>query len=491
MAVWRKAYFSDFRNVPYGRDITVKLDLAIALSKKVQESGGRALVVGGFVRDLVMHQVGYEGAAKDIDLEVFGLDEKVLRTLLEEFAQGKGGPIDQIGKSFGVYKIGGLDVALARQEQRTGPGRGRKPETSSHPELDFAQAAKRRDLTMNALGLDLLTGEIFDAYGGVEDIQNRVLRHVDSETFGDDPLRVYRVMQFAARFGYTVAPETLKSCQKIPLDLLAAERIGDEWEKMLTKSLKPSVGLQTAYDLGILRQRHQELERLHDASTGTVGGWGAMLRALDMAAAIARKEDLSVERAKRLLYAVVFHALAARDDGAVEDLSVTFLKEIKLPTSLVAAVRLLAENQGVTRDLMRVAGKKDWSVDQDRALRHLAFNLGKFNSGLVVEDAVLFAWAVQVGTLRPGSAKTSGLLEENLAGERLLKRAKALKVSAGPPKCILSGSDLAELGVPNGPMMGVLLQRVFEEQLAGAFDGPKKLPVKELAMAYAKKILND
>ncbi len=475
------------------REFAARLDMAKILSREVRDGGGRALVVGGFVRDLVMRKFGYGAMSKDIDLEVYGLSEDALKLILGRMAQtaddGRNADVDQVGKSFGVFKFKGLDVALARREARTPPGRGRKPRVVSDPVLEFSQAARRRDLTINALGLDLLTGEILDSYGGLLDIQNRRLRHVDPETFVDDPLRVFRVMQFAGRFGFAVDAETAELCRSVPLEYLAKERMGEEWDKMLLKSPKPSVALGVARGLGIFGQRHTGLDRLYVASAGEAGDWAKALRSLDMAALIVRLRGLSDERARHLMFAVIGQALDKQGAYGDKKESELFFEEADLSSKAAAGARYLIQHYPTADRLAALVGTKDWTSEHDADLRRLSFDLGRAKAGLMVEDTALLAWALRFGRLSNEAAVKNGLASVYPAGDALVARAEFLNVAHKPPANILSGEDLAVLGVPNGPQMGGLLKKLFEAQLSGYFDGPDNVPDKARAMAYAKGLL--
>lgn len=202
------------------------------IAQRVKEFGGTAYFVGGFVRDRLL---GIEN--KDIDIEVHGIDASTLRDILKE--QGE---LLEMGESFGIFSLKGfgLDIALPRSEAASGKGH-RDFEISVNPFIGTRKAAARRDFTVNALLEDVLTGEITDHFGGQNDLENRILRHVNDESFPEDPLRVLRLAQFAARFGFSVAPDTVQLCRNIDLSYLSRERIEGELKKALMKSEKPSV----------------------------------------------------------------------------------------------------------------------------------------------------------------------------------------------------------------------------------------------------------
>src|SRR5687767_12914858 len=195
-------------------------ELAVAIARAVQAAGGRALIVGGWVRDQLMQR-----ESKDIDLEVYGLPSSRLRELLGQF-----GSVNAVGESFTVFKVADIDVALPRRESKV--GRGHKGfEVTGDPDMTPHEAARRRDFTVNAISWDPLTGEFEDPFDGRGDIGRKLLRAVDERTFGEDSLRVLRAVQFAARFGFVLDAATEALCRRISLDDLPAERVWGEFEK--------------------------------------------------------------------------------------------------------------------------------------------------------------------------------------------------------------------------------------------------------------------
>src|SRR3954469_22065741 len=206
------------------------LAIVIALARRVRQAGGRALIVGGWVRDRLMGRM-----SRDIDLEVFGLAAPTLQALLAGF-----GSVNTVGESFTVYKVAGIDVALPRRESKKGRGH-RGFEVTGDPELSIREAARRRDFTINAIAWDPLTGEYLDPWNGRSDLAARILRAVDPVTFGDDTLRVLRALQFAARFEFVLEPGTREICRGLELDDLPAERIWGEVEKLLLQAARPSM----------------------------------------------------------------------------------------------------------------------------------------------------------------------------------------------------------------------------------------------------------
>ena len=218
------------------------LQLAREVARLVAQKGGRTFFVGGFVRDALLHQEN-----KDVDIEVHGVTPSCLEEILDSLGQRI-----SIGESFGIYNLQGyaLDIAMPRKEQLR--GRGHKDfDILVDPFIGTEGAARRRDFTFNALMQDVLTGEIVDHFSGQEDLERGILRHVNDESFAEDPLRVLRAAQFAARFDFRVAPETAALCRRVDLRHLPRERIEGEMRKALLKAEKPSIFFE------VLRQMDQ------------------------------------------------------------------------------------------------------------------------------------------------------------------------------------------------------------------------------------------
>lgn len=223
------------------------------IAARVAEKGGRTFFVGGYVRDKVM---GKEN--KDIDIEIHGISPEVLGEVLDRL-----GKRTEMGADFGIFGLKGYDVDIAMPRKEEAIGRGHKDFTVYvDPFLGTEKAAKRRDFTMNALMEDVLTGEVIDHFGGIEDIRNGVIRHVNSLTFVEDPLRVLRAAQFAARFGFRVADETVALSKTMDLSALARERILGELEKALLKADTPSVFFEEMRKMEQLSVWFPEMEQL-------------------------------------------------------------------------------------------------------------------------------------------------------------------------------------------------------------------------------------
>lgn len=238
---------------PAPRTETPALRCARDFAKAVGARGGRAYFVGGCVRDTFL---GLE--SKDFDIEVHGIDQLDLEHILESF-----GTVARVGESFGVYKLAGndIDVALPRTEVKVGDGH-RDFDVAVNPQLGIKEAARRRDFTMNALYEDVLTGDVSDPYGGLADLRAGVIKHVDGGTFGEDPLRVLRAAQFAARFDMRIDASTVELCRTMQLEHLPHERIAEETKKALLKAKRPSLYFRALREMGQLKGWFDEVDAL-------------------------------------------------------------------------------------------------------------------------------------------------------------------------------------------------------------------------------------
>lgn len=428
----------------------------------VRRAGGRALLVGGCVRDALL---GAE--PKDLDLEVFGLPPDRLQSLLSERFD-----LDLVGLSFGVIKLRHLnvDVALPRRETKLGLGH-RAFEMEYDPELTLAEASARRDFTVNAIYRDPLTDEILDPWNGRRDLQGKVLRHVSAH-FAEDPLRVLRGMQFVARFDLDPAPETIAICRDMTPEGLPCERLFGEWEKLLVKGVKISKGLRFLRSVGWTRY-YPELERLigcqQDPQWHPEGDvWDHTLCCLDAFArereANGRTEGRSAAEDLVVGLAVLCHDFGkpactsydpvkkrirsrGHDEAGVEP-TLAFLRR------LTNEERLLKEVPPLVRLHMRpFAMWKDRSSDS--AVRRLAAKVGRI-------DRLLRVAAADDEGRPPYPSEPEPL-------RWLAEQAERLRVADAAPKPLVRGRDLIALGMTPGVEFGRILKESYEAQLDGVF----------------------
>ena len=297
------------------------LAAARRIAQLAAERGGRAYYVGGCVRDKYIAECpgrgdGSSALSKDVDLEVHGLEPQALWALLQQVGEPAA-----FGESFGVYSLRhlDLDIAMPRKEQAVGRGH-RDFDVSVDPFIGPKEASRRRDFTVNALMEDVLTGELLDFWGGLADLKAGVLRHVDDRSFPEDPLRVLRAAQFAARLQFTVAPETVALCRGIDLSALSRERVEGELKKALLQSEKPSVFFEVLRDMDQLSPWFTELEPLIGLAQDPVyhpegDVWVHTMEVLDRAAA--RREK--AENPYGLMLLALCHDLGKTTTSAVSE----------------------------------------------------------------------------------------------------------------------------------------------------------------------------
>lgn len=232
---------------------TIASDINLRTTMSVLSKHGTPYLVGGSVRDIIL---GKE--SKDYDIEVYGISAEKLGQILEAELGAKP---QQVGKQFGVFKFGDFDISLPRKEVKVGE-RHTDFDVEFDENLEPRDGAKRRDFTINALMYNPKTGKIYDFFGGLDDLHNKQLKHIDDKTFVEDALRVYRAAQFAGRFGFTIHPDTKELASSIDLSHLPPERIYEEFKKLFLKSPKPSVGIQALDDMGVLDKYFPEISDL-------------------------------------------------------------------------------------------------------------------------------------------------------------------------------------------------------------------------------------
>lgn len=436
---------------------TASFDTARAIAVAAQAAGGRALIVGGWVRDRLLGR-----ASKDVDLEIYGVPADRLRGLLEPF-----GPVNAVGESFTVYKVAEVDVALPRRESKIARGH-RGFEVTGDPAMSPEDAARRRDFTVNAIAWDPLSGTYVDPFHGRDDLAAGVLKAVDARTFGDDSLRVLRAIQFAARFGFRLDPGTFEICRRLPLDDLPAERIWGEFEKLLLHARRPSAGFSLALDLGVVDRLLPEMKALvgcpqeHEwHPEGDV--WVHTLLVIDQARQ--RIDDLGRPEQVALMLGAVCHdlgkpATTAFLDGRIR--SIDHEQEGVAPATAVldrlnihsiGGVDVRKQVLGMTAHHLKPhAFFKAVPRAGDGAFRRLAQK---------VDLELLSRVALSDCLGRGGTHDCSGI-------EWFLERARALGVQHAPPPPLVMGRHLLDLGMQPGPGIGEVLRQIYEQQLDGS-----------------------
>jgi len=451
--------------------------LILELCRSLRAEGGQAFLVGGWVRDLEMLRLqGVPGmpAAEEFDLEVYGLPADRLA-----FVLGRYGEVRLVGQSFAVYKLvprqpehaGGaavpaIDISLPRRDTKVAPGH-RGFEVQGDPNLSQKDATRRRDFTVNAMMYDPLAGRTIDHWSGLDDLRSRVLRAVDPSTFVEDSLRVLRAVQLAARLEFSIDPATVDLCRRIDLSDLPAERIWGEFEKLLLKARRPSIGLEWADRLRVVGSLFPELQALKGCPQekewhpeGDV--WTHTLMAIDRAKA--EIVGLPKEKALAVMLAVICHDFGKPATTAVVDGRIRSYEheEAGIPPTRAFLDRLnvrtlhgydLREQvvQLVAHHLTPSHYFKNRENVGDGAFRRLARKL---------EPDLLYRVSRADCLGRTGDFSTE-------AQEWFIGKVRALSVESRPPRPILMGRHLLEMGLKPGPIIGRVTKAVYEKQLDG------------------------
>ncbi len=441
-------------------------EMVLKVALAIKEAGGRALIVGGAVRDEVLGI-----AAKDFDIEIYGLDAETVERIISKY-----GSVKDVGKAFGILKLqhkGGieLDISLPRIDSKIGEGH-RGFEVKVDPYMSIAEAAKRRDFTFNALSKDPLTGEIFDPYGGVDDLKEHILSVTDEERFRDDPLRLLRGAQFTGRFGLQADLKTLEIFRSMVPELaeISKERIREEWEKLLLRSKKPSKGLNLLREIGAVEQYYPELQAMIGCEQefewhpeGDV--WVHTLLVVDGAKEIVDMNNLKGETARVVMLAALCHDLGKPEttefkDGRIKshshdikgmEPSVKFLERIGTRIKdIEKVVNLVREHIWPTVNyLHRKDDSKNKGTIKDGAFRRLAKRL--YPATIEELSYVVEADCKGVGPFLDPQNPQQFLLKTVEAygfeaGRWLRQRAEEIGVYREPPRPFITGKELIALG---------------------------------------------
>ncbi|MDR2555935.1 MAG: hypothetical protein LBC64_10980 [Fibromonadaceae bacterium] len=394
----------------------------LKIAEDIRSAGGRAFLVGGFVRDSLL---GINSEARDFDIEVYSIDQKKLMEILS-----KHGKPNLIGKAFGVIHLSRqnihYDFSFPRTESKTGIGH-KAFDVQTNPNLSFEEAARRRDFTINAMGMELPNLELVDPYNGSEDLKDRILKHV-SEAFAEDSLRVLRGVQFAARFELKAARETIELCKTLSLSDLSRERIEEEFRKWLLKGVKPSYGLDFFCNVG-LQKMFVEIDL-----EGSLGG------ILDFLAT--HKNNLNQQEAEIIMFAGLLCLPNAKP--------VDFLKKwvpvnilLKKIPALLGSIPLLVLND--KSDLRRCA------------LKAGGLKLPAILKSAIQNDAGIYSEAQKIGC-------EMGIWE-------------------AAPEPFITGQMLLDSGLKPSPKIGEIIKKTFEMQISG------QITSKEEAMRFVSGII--
>jgi len=413
-----------------------------AIARDIAAHGGKAFYTGGYVRDRLL--LGEAASGQDIDIEVFSLIREELLSILVNYG---GGVV--VGRSFPVIKLKNnpqWDFTV--------------PEEAS---ASYRDACARRDFTINAMMMDVLSGEILDFSGGQEDLEKRIIRHTSADVFAVDPLRAYRAVQLAARLDFAINPVTLDLIKRCPLQDIKPERIMEELRKLLLLSSHPSIGLRYMRGTGILKRRHPMLFSLIGCKQSPANHpegdvWEHTLQVVDVAAGLKQQS----RHPEALMFAALLHdigkpATTRTREGKItayghdlegEKLARVFLNQLNAAGNLTAAVSKL-----IREHMHPVLLYKTRDKVSDKAIRKLVNRIN-------VRELLLLAEADFKGRGRERDFEP--------VREWLTQRIKSLGLD--PERGIvpwLGGKDLIALGMKPGNHFRRILDVAFEMQLEG------------------------
>jgi tRNA nucleotidyltransferase (CCA-adding enzyme) len=443
-------------------------DTVLRIAEAVRAAGGRAVVVGGFVRD---HVLGL--SPKDVDLEVYGLPLDRLEKTLRKF-----GDVHAVGKSFGVLKVAGLDVSVPRRDSKTGAGhRGFLIEPD--PTMSFEEAARRRDFTMNSMMIDPLTGEIIDPFHGRRDLADRVLRMTDAATFVEDPLRVVRAAQFVARFELEPDPRLLEVSRSVrhTLQELPGERLWEEWVKLLLKGKRPSRGLRFLHDARALEVLFPEIQAMVGCQQEP--DWhpegDVFVHTCMVVDAAAEMRTGDPDHDLELMFGALCHDFGkppttkfeegrwrsrGHEDAGIEP-SRAFLERLRAPLALVEKVCALVKDHLAPAHFAN-------GTPGPKAYRRLARTLA--DAGTSMEMLYKVAKADHFGR-----TTKDALAREFPAGDNFLAKAREIAVEKQAEPDVVLGRHLIARGMAPGVEFGPVLAKCREVQYETGLKDPEAI----------------
>ncbi|MDR1590946.1 MAG: polynucleotide adenylyltransferase [Puniceicoccales bacterium] len=438
-------------------------DLRI-ITDSLHKNGGHCYLVGGCVRDHLLGLKSY-----NFDLEVFGLtSEKIIGILTSSYE------IDRVGKSYGILKIrnANIDIGVPRQEQKIGQ-RHTDFAIQEDPFLPIEQAIKRRDFTLNSIYFDIKNQQIIDPFHGIEDLQRKILRHT-SEHFSEDPLRVLRGMQFCARFQLLPAPETTELCKTLSINTLSPERIYQEFVKLLTQGTQPSLGLKFLQQTDWLKF-FPEINRLVGVEQNPLRHpeGDVFVHTCCTLDAFAENRTRKFMDDLVLGFALLCHdfgkpATTVKDSKGIHSYwheiagilpARNFMEQLRVPKHIVLQVLTLVQYHMEPRRFFKRKAS-------DKELRRLSYNVKRLD--------LLFLL---------GYCDCFGRVKHNREiHDWAIDHAKALGILYAPPKAIIQGRHLVELGLRPSKDFSKILLKTYFAQLNDKFStvGEGLLYVKKL-----------
>lgn len=444
------------------------LEVAYLLAEKVNNKSGRAYFVGGYVRDKFLYK-NQNNQEADIDIEVHNIKEKNLINILEEI-----GPYSKIGRFFPVYKLLGynIDIALPRSESKIGD-KHQDFSINIDPYMGIDKACERRDFAINAIMQDILTGKFIDPFNGISDIENKIIRHVNTDKYGEDPLRVLRAAMFAARFSFDIDSKTIDLSKKIELSNLSKERVFAELEKALLMSKKPSIFFERLGEMEQLHYWFPEVERLKGVDQSKEhhlegDAYEHTMMVLDEAAKLKEKSELPLS----FLLASICHDFGKIVSTEIIDEKVhAFKHEIKGLPLVKDFIKRLTTNKKILKYVLNMTElhMKPNIMAKDKS--KIKSTNRMFYESINPNDLILLAIADNKASL--------SIYEKENPSDFLFERYDLYKTYM--EKDYVKGQDLIGLGIKQGEIFNDLLNLSLKHRFAGV---EKKESLKQILGYY-------
>lgn len=422
------------------------------------KAGGKPLLIGGAVRDAFLGII-----PKDFDVEVYHLSLDKLEKVLAHSGQ-----VNRIGKSFGVLKLSSLavDWSIPRSDSI-----GRTPDVVLDPFMSYHDACSRRDLTINAMGIDLISYALIDPFDGKKDLQNNILKAPVIERFVEDPLRLFRVMQFVGRFN--MQPDSIlhNACKTMSIKDIAVERIAEEYKKLFLYAVQPSKGFIWLQSIGrlqeLLPELHANIGVMQDVRWHPEGDvFTHSMQALDAAAIITRKLLFSEDETLTLCCAALCHDLGKvsttfKDEKGIHSYGHA---EVGAPLAVSMLNRMFNNQESLKKAVYKLVyhHMMPGALVRNNArlcrYQHLAAKLAPH---VTMQKLVFLALADRQG--RNAHAPIP-LSHNDPEIELFLQKTTQANVVHKPVEPLLKGSDLLSIVQP-GKQLGDMLKKAYLIQL--------------------------
>ena len=433
------------------------------VADRVERSGGQAYLVGGCVRDLFL-----ERELKDYDVEVYNLKPEELEKLLTRLFGDK---VKKVGKSFGVYKVGDFDFSLPRRETKTAEGH-RGSDVEPDPFMSKEEAAARRDFTVNAMMMSLHDRTVHDFFGGLEDLENMVVRHVKDESFVEDPLRVFRAARFASVLEFKVADTTTELCKTLVEETktLPKERLFGELSRVLMEAPRPSVAFRWLTSVGVTEALFKELYVLKNVEQGEF--WHPEGDALEHTMLSLDALDTEL-RELDVMFAVLCHDMGKVNTGVWKD------KELGKKSFHGHADTGAVEAEKFMRRLT------DEVAMLDSVVKLVKYHMAPYDMRDALSKRVVRKMAVKVDLpklMKVHLADKGGRGKESEEGDHWLYTSRVMQMYAdvqNEVKRLVEGRHLMDWGcMPEEPKeRGNRVKEVYEAQLEGEFSNLEEAEV--------------